>query len=249
MLQRRSLQRQTLLQGKSKRSLTLPGAQYTAGRRARPIAQRSANGLTANRSNANLLRLALPPASGAHPVSDSIPPRDLSETDLPGVDPASQGAVRALMRAMKLQRQLMTKLLADACGQDVHPAQAMCLQVLVAHDGITQRDLADRLQLSRPTITNMLQRMEQGGLVERRVDADDQRLTRVHVTATGRELAGVLRVVFARHIRETFGPMPAAERQELERLLRILGDNASRALRPADASTPTEQTWDGRPSR
>jgi MarR family transcriptional regulator, organic hydroperoxide resistance regulator len=161
--------------------------------------------------------------------------------DLPGVDPASQGAVQALMRAMKLQRQLMQMLLAEKGSQETRPGQAMCLRVLATNDGISQRDLAERLQLSRPTVTTMLQRLESGGVIERRVDPHDQRLTRVHLTPAGRELADNLRVVFAEHIRRTFGLMPEEDRRELERLLRALSENASRALLeggPSSASAP-----------
>jgi DNA-binding MarR family transcriptional regulator len=165
--------------------------------------------------------------------------------DLEGVDPASQGAVQALMRTMQLQRQLMLKLLADAGSQETSPGQSMCLRVLVANDGISQRDLAEMLHLARPTVTTMLQRLELSGVIERRVDPADQRLTRVHLTPTGRKLEENLRAVFAEHVRETFGPMPERDRRELERLLRALSENAERALHPTTAAFPTGASSEG----
>jgi DNA-binding MarR family transcriptional regulator len=166
--------------------------------------------------------------------------------DLAGVDPASQGAVQALMGTMQLQRRLMHKLLAETGGPDTRPGQAMCMRVLAAHDGITQRDLADRLSLARPTVTTMLQRMEKAGQVERSVDPQDQRLTRVHLTPAGRELEAHLRAVFAAHIRMTFGLMSEQDRRELERLLRALSENAARALHAPAEPTAGDVTVPGR---
>jgi DNA-binding MarR family transcriptional regulator len=155
---------------------------------------------------------------------------DLPAPDLPGVDATSQAAVRAMMRTVRLQRQLMSRLLQETCGHDLHPAQATCLQVLAANDGITQRDLARTLHLSPPTVTAMLQRMEASGVIERRPDAADQRLSRVYVTPAGRGLQEELRCVFAERIRQTFGSMEPEDRRELERLLTVLSDNTARAL-------------------
>jgi DNA-binding MarR family transcriptional regulator len=114
------------------------------------------------------------------------------------------------------------------------------VRALAAHDGISQRDLAEMLHLSRPTVTTMLQRLEQHGVVERRTDLQDQRLTRVYLTPTGLGLAEQLRAVFAEHIRRTFGRMPEPDRQELERLLRILSENAAQALHELGAPGPAQ---------
>jgi DNA-binding MarR family transcriptional regulator len=160
--------------------------------------------------------------------------------DLAGVDPATQGVVQALLRTMQVQRQLLQKLLTATGCPDTGPGQAMCVRVLAAHDGISQRDLAEMLHLARPTVTTMLQRLEQHGVVERHTDPQDQRLTRVYLTPAGRQLAEHLREVFAEHIRRTFGRMPEPDRQELERLLRVLGENAAQALHELGAPGANE---------
>jgi DNA-binding MarR family transcriptional regulator len=158
------------------------------------------------------------------------PPHDQPPSGLAGVDPASQGAVLALMRTMQLQRQLLGKLLAEMGKPDTHPAQAMCLRALAANDGISQRDLAEKLHVSRPTVTTMLQRMEHCGAIERHVDPNDQRLTRVHLTPAGRQLEADMRVVFAAYVRQTFALLPEQDRRELERILRTVCEHAVRAL-------------------
>jgi DNA-binding MarR family transcriptional regulator len=144
-----------------------------------------------------------------------------------GVDPLSYAVFSAYMSSLHLHRQLMGKLLS---GPDSHPGQAFCLRMLAANDGITQRDLAEALHLSRPAITTMLQRMQKAGLIARRPDEADQRLMRVYLTDDGRELAAQMRATFATYISTAFDSMSAKDRRELERLLGIVAENTAAAL-------------------
>jgi DNA-binding MarR family transcriptional regulator len=147
--------------------------------------------------------------------------------DPQGVDPLSYRVFSAYMRSLHLHRQLMGKLLT---GQDSHPGQAFCLRMLAANDGVSQRDLAEAMQLSRPAVTTMLQRMQKAGLIVRRSDQTDQRLMRVYLTDDGRALADQMLATFATYISSAFDSMSAQDRQELERLLGILAENTTAAL-------------------
>lgn len=181
-------------------------------------------------------------------MTESASPEDSPTAnvgDVAGVDPAALGAAQALMRTLHLQRQLMQRLLAEIDSPETHPGQAMCLRALAANDGIAQRDLAEMLHVSRPTVTHMLQRMEAKGTIERRVDPRDQRLTRVHLTPDGQRLEAHLRVVFAEYVRQTFGLLPESDRRELERLLRALSENAERALHETGVPNPKAVTMKG----
>jgi DNA-binding MarR family transcriptional regulator len=147
--------------------------------------------------------------------------------DPEGVDPLSFRVFSAYMRSLHLHRQLMGKLLS---GQDSHPGQAFCLRMLAANDGVTQRDLAEAMQLSRPAVTTMLQRMQKAGLIVRRPDETDQRLMRVYLTDEGRALADQMRKTFATYISTAFDSMKPEDREELERLLGIVAENTAAAL-------------------
>jgi len=148
------------------------------------------------------------------------------------VDPLSYRVFQAFMRTLHLHRQLMARTLVE---DGSHPGQAVCLRVLAAHDGMSQRDLGRALHLTPPTVTTMLQRMERAGIVERRPDETDQRLTRVRLTAEGRKLEERLRGIFARYISQALDSMTQDDRRELERLLSLLADNTARALAAAGA--------------
>ena len=54
--------------------------------------------------------------------------------------------------------------------------------MLVRQNGLTQREIADRLNLEAPTIIPIIDRMEKDGLVERKVDPDDRRNNRIYRT-------------------------------------------------------------------
>jgi DNA-binding MarR family transcriptional regulator len=153
-------------------------------------------------------------------------PSHVPVVPLEGLDPLSARVHAAFMRALAAHRQLMVRVLA---GEDAHPGQAICLRMLTERDGLSQRELAQVLHLAPPTVTAMLQRMEKAGTVERRPDAADQRVTRVHLTEAGRELERSLRSVMGTALGQVLDPIPEADRRELERLLGLLADRAAGA--------------------
>jgi DNA-binding MarR family transcriptional regulator len=147
--------------------------------------------------------------------------------DLEGVDAVSLRAYEAWGRTMHLQRQLALRIMPEG---SLHPAQARCLWTISSNDDITQRDLAELLHLSRPTVTTMLQKLEKAGLVERHSDADDQRLTRICLTDSGRELDGRMREFHREFINATVGSMGPADQVEFERLLGLMRSNMESEL-------------------
>jgi len=167
-----------------------------------------------------------------HPATgDGAELRDAG-AELAGADEASSALVfRAFLNAMRLHRQLMIKTLT---ARGAHPGQAICLRLLAAHDGISQRDLAEMLHLARPTVTRMLQAIEKSGMVERRPDAADQRLTRVYLTAAGRDREREVSAIASDYVNQTIGTLPVADRRELTRLLGELAESLARALAAGD---------------
>src|SRR5688500_9458427 len=60
------------------------------------------------------------------------------------------------------------------------------LRVLWQEDGLTQRELSDRVGTMEPTTVIALQSMERAGLISRVRRSDDRRKTRVFLTPAGR---------------------------------------------------------------
>jgi DNA-binding MarR family transcriptional regulator len=118
----------------------------------------------------------------------------------------------------------------------IHPGQAFCLAEVAHNDGVTQRDLAEALGISRPTLTVMLQKMEKSGLVERRADELDQRYTRIHLTAAGADTHAEMHAVMGDIVSKTFGQLTDADNAELRRLISTLNDNMVALSGSADAT-------------
>lgn len=74
-------------------------------------------------------------------------------------------------------------------GIGVPRGQAAALLIISRNEGITQTGLASELAIQGATVTTMLQRMEENGLVSRGRDSEDNRLVRVHLTPLGERKA------------------------------------------------------------
>lgn len=152
-------------------------------------------------------------------------PCDLTSRPLP------DQCFHAFLRAMHAHRQLMFTTMSEV---GIPPAQAFCLKEVAHNDGITQRDLADALSISRPTLTVMLQKLEKAGLVERRADREDQRFIRIHLTAAGHTAHQAMHAAMADVVARTVGSLNDDDQSELLRLLDRLSENISAAMRSED---------------
>jgi len=70
---------------------------------------------------------------------------------------------------------------------DIPRGQATVLCVVAKQDGLTQSEIAGQLSVQGATVTNMLQHLEEAGLVIRRRDPEDNRLVRVYLTEAGHQ--------------------------------------------------------------
>jgi MarR family transcriptional regulator for hemolysin len=102
----------------------------------------------------------------------------------------------------------------------------------------SQRELADAVGIEGPTLVRHLDRLADDGLVERRRDAGDRRVTRIHLTAAGAALLERLTDVAAANEAEIAALVPARDLAALRRTLRLLQERyrdlgEARRARPA----------------
>jgi MarR family transcriptional regulator, organic hydroperoxide resistance regulator len=109
----------------------------------------------------------------------------------------------------------------------MHVGQENLVYRLAAEEGVSQTQLAGALCLDASTVTKMLLRLERDGVVERRPDADDARISRVYLTPHGKTLVQpVLDVWRQMEVRITHG-ISEAELLLLRRLLLHILSNLS----------------------
>ena len=86
-------------------------------------------------------------------------------------------------------------------------------------EGLTQSELAEACAVEGPTMSKALQRMEKAGLVARREDAADARVSRVYLTDRGRAVCEAVDEIWADLERRTCADLSEVERALLRRLL------------------------------
>lgn len=69
------------------------------------------------------------------------------------------------------------------------------LAYLSRHDGMTQTQLADILEVGRASLGNFLEDLEREGRIERRPDAGDKRVKRVYLTRAAQQLVKQMRAM------------------------------------------------------
>ena len=62
------------------------------------------------------------------------------------------------------------------------PAHWKVILALNVSDGLTQKELADKIYVDASTLVPVIDKMEQNGLVERRADPKDRRINRIFLT-------------------------------------------------------------------
>ena len=122
----------------------------------------------------------------------------------------------SLAMTCKLHRQRAEVLLSEI---GLHAGQEMLLTGLWENEGITQTELAEYVNIQPATVTNMLQRLEREGIVDRKPDLQDQRISRVYTTQKGREMEERVQQQWAQLEQESFGGFNVEERVLLRRLL------------------------------
>ncbi|MFU0799935.1 MAG: MarR family transcriptional regulator [Xylanivirga thermophila] len=125
-----------------------------------------------------------------------------------------------------------THTLLDEIG--VYPGQPPMLFALSKKDGQSQTELSEELNLKPSTITVMLKRMEKAELVERRVDMEDQRISRVYITEKGRTVFEEVNRLMDIIKSECFDNFTMEELVLLRRLLMQMRDNLMKAIDDKD---------------
>ena len=81
------------------------------------------------------------------------------------------------------QRQIMAEL----AGSGLTAGQPKVLDYLGLHDGSVQKDIALGCQIDPATLTGLLNRMEEKGLIQRRTEDGNRRCLHVYLTQLGWE--------------------------------------------------------------
>ena len=98
----------------------------------------------------------------------------------------------------------------------------LILECLKKHDGMTQRELADGVEIRAQTLSEALCGMEEKGLIRREDDPSDRRAIRVFLTEEGETYRIERERELRRRAEELFRPLSEEEKQTLYEILQKL---------------------------
>jgi MarR family transcriptional regulator, transcriptional regulator for hemolysin len=116
-----------------------------------------------------------------------------------------------------------------AVGLGVTRAQWKVLFKLTRYPGMRQIELADMLDIEPITLSRIIDRLEDGGLVERVADPADRRAWRLHVTVKAQPLVEKLRALAAEMTANAFAGIDFKDIEITRQVLARVRENASRA--------------------
>jgi MarR family transcriptional regulator, organic hydroperoxide resistance regulator len=106
----------------------------------------------------------------------------------------------------------------------LHAGQDLLLLAVWDTPGIRQSTLAEHLGVEPPTVTRMVQRLERGGMIERRTDPVDGRAQLVHPTPRSRLLESMVRRAWASLDELMMNELGSSDAVKLQKLaMRALG--------------------------
>jgi DNA-binding MarR family transcriptional regulator len=112
--------------------------------------------------------------------------------------------------------------LRQEAGSELSPSLGSALASIDRYGPITPSELAARERVRRPTITRVLGRLEDAGLVERAADPADRRSSLVRPTPSGRALLGEQRTRKDAFLAARLASLGPEDRATLDRATGIL---------------------------
>ncbi|MEU2347803.1 MarR family transcriptional regulator [Modestobacter sp. NPDC049651] len=125
---------------------------------------------------------------------------------------------------MRVARTLRRRFASTLAPWDLSPHQARALRVVGARDGVRLSELAEALRIAPRSATEVADALTGRGLAERAADPADRRAVLLRLTDDGRRVQREVDAARAADAEELFARLPATDRAELERILRVLTD-------------------------
>lgn len=144
-----------------------------------------------------------------------------------------------LTEAARLLRKLIDRRLQPL---GLTRAQWSVLAILSRHDGLSQSQVAEELEIEKTTAGRLIDHIEKSGLIERRPIPGDRRLWGVHLTERARPLIAEVEQIILSTRADMLRSLSSEQQRHLTEALYMLKTNLSKAL---DIDQPGQGVHDG----
>ncbi|AFS78782.1 transcriptional regulator, MarR family [Gottschalkia acidurici 9a] len=110
----------------------------------------------------------------------------------------------------------------------LYPGQPRVLHALWTKDGLSQKELGERLNIKPSTVTVMINRMEKCGLVKRIQDENDLRVSKIYLCEKGEKLKDDAAEVLKDVNDKTFFGFTSEEKEIMSNFLNRMYKNLSK---------------------
>lgn len=107
----------------------------------------------------------------------------------------------------------------------IYRGKSRTLHCLEDEGAMTQRELMDRIDVKAGSMSELLQKMENDGLIKRKHDSSDRRRVIVSITGRGREQLAVYDRMREERAQDTFEILSSEEKEELSMIMTKLLDS------------------------
>jgi DNA-binding MarR family transcriptional regulator len=118
-------------------------------------------------------------------------------------------ALRRVIRAIDLRSKQLNKRIG------LTGPQLMVMRYVSKISGVIVRQIADNVNLSPATVTNILDRLESRELVQRLRSTEDKRKVGVYLTDKGKEMLSTAPMPFQEHFTNRFGQLKDWEQSQM----------------------------------
>ena len=153
----------------------------------------------------------------------------------PEQDEARQALVDDILAMMARMRTMLVDLIDPiSLPTDLTMQQLRVLVMVARAPSLTAHELAEKLAVSAPTVTGLIDRLAEKGLLGRVPDAADRRVRRLSPSASGRELVQSLDTALDQVVGLLRPQMSAVDLEVIRDAARVLLTAVERAKSGAD---------------
>ena len=135
---------------------------------------------------------------------------------------ATECAMNLVLTAELLEKRIASLLL----PLNLSPATGLVLSILAdSETPVSPNQIADRLIISRASVTSLLDSLEKRGFIKRHPHLSDRRMLLVELTSSGRLVADKFRPIVHQHQKVWLNALSEREREQLIQTLHRLQAN------------------------
>lgn len=134
-------------------------------------------------------------------------------------DSKATTASRVWFRFLRIKQRCQTIMTQRLRELGLSIAQFDLMSTLSEAEGITQRDLAEKLYVTKGNVSGLVDRLVEAGLVLRKGIPGDRRSYALFLTEPGRQLVAQGMAVQMAFVEETLGALPGSDMEQMDAVL------------------------------